>query len=71
MTPAQQIIYIYGPQQWKMQNNVNLIEKTSNDYLITPGIGAHKLHTRNLSWYKARKICIQEGGEFLTEITLN
>ncbi|GAB1862247.1 Hemolymph lipopolysaccharide-binding protein-like isoform X2 [Camponotus japonicus] len=62
LTPAQQIIYIYGPNQWKMQNNVNLIEKAGNDYLITPGIGAHKLHIGQLSWNKARKICIQEGG---------
>lgn len=62
LTPAQQIIYIYGPQQWKMQNAVNLIEKAGNDYLITPGMGAHKLHIRKLSWTKARRICIQEGG---------
>lgn len=54
-----------------MQNTGNLIEKAGNDYLITPGIGAHKLHLRKLPWYKARKICIQEGGEFLIEITLN
>lgn len=61
LNPAQQIIYIYGPNQWKMQNN--LIEKAGNDYLITPGIGAHKLHIRNLPWNKARRICIQEGGK--------
>ncbi|KMQ90804.1 hemolymph lipopolysaccharide-binding protein [Lasius niger] len=62
LTPAQQIIYIYGPNQWKMQNGVNLVEKAGNDYLITPGMGAHKLHTRKLPWNKARRICIQEGG---------
>nr|XP_012231493.1 PREDICTED: hemolymph lipopolysaccharide-binding protein-like [Linepithema humile] len=61
LTP-QQIIYVYGPQQWKTQNGVNLIEKAENDFLITPGIGAHKFHNRKLPWYKARKICIQEGG---------
>ncbi|XP_072748004.1 hemolymph lipopolysaccharide-binding protein-like [Anoplolepis gracilipes] len=60
LTPAQQIIYIYGPNQWKTQNN--LIEKAGNDYLITPGMGAHKLHLRKVLWNKARKICIQEGG---------
>ncbi|XP_011172832.1 hemolymph lipopolysaccharide-binding protein isoform X2 [Solenopsis invicta] len=61
LTPAQQIIYIYGPRQWKMQDS-NLINKAGNDYLITPGMGAHKLHVRKLPWYKARRICIQEGG---------
>lgn len=68
VTSAQQIIYIYGPNQWKTQNNVNLIKKASSGYLITPGIGAHKLHIRQLPWNKARKICIQEGGEFLKRI---
>lgn len=71
LTPAQQIIYIYGPNQWKMQNGVNLVEKAGNDYLITPGMGAHKLHIRKLPWNKARRICIQEGGEFLTRIVFN
>ncbi|XP_012537008.1 hemolymph lipopolysaccharide-binding protein [Monomorium pharaonis] len=60
LIPAQQIIYVYGPRQWKMQNNI--IDKTGNDYLITPGMGAHKLHIRQLPWNKARRICIQEGG---------
>lgn len=68
LTPGQQIIYIYGPRQWKMQNGNNLIEKAGSDYLITPGMGAHKLHTRKLPWNHARRICIQEGGEFLTAI---
>ncbi|XP_018404189.1 PREDICTED: hemolymph lipopolysaccharide-binding protein-like [Cyphomyrmex costatus] len=62
LSPAQQIIYIYGPHQWKMQNGNNLIEKLGNDYLITSGIGAHKLHVRKLPWNKARRICIEEGG---------
>lgn len=71
LTPAQQIIYIYGPNQWKTQNNVDLIEKAGSDYLITPGIAAHKLHIRKLTWNKARKACIQEGGKFLTRIVFN
>ncbi|TGZ48335.1 Hemolymph lipopolysaccharide-binding protein [Temnothorax longispinosus] len=62
LSPAQQIIYIFGPRQWKMQNGINLIEKAGSDYLITPGMGAHKLHVRKLPWNKARRICIQEGG---------
>jgi len=68
LSPAQQIIYIYGPRQLKMQDGINLIEKAGSDYLMTPGIGAHKLHFRKLSWNKARRICIEEGGKFLTVI---
>lgn len=71
LTPAQQIIYIYGPRQWRMQNGNNLVDIAGNGYLITSGMGAHKLHVRKLPWYKARRICIQEGGEFLTAILLN
>ncbi|XP_029665636.1 hemolymph lipopolysaccharide-binding protein-like isoform X2 [Formica exsecta] len=70
LTPAQQIIYIYGPNQWKTQNNVDLIEKAGNDYLITPGIAAHKLHIRKLTWNKARKACIQEGENKASEAWL-
>jgi len=68
LNSAQQIIYIYGPRQWKTQNDNNLREKAGDDYLITPSMSAHKLHVRKLTWNKARRICIQEGGEFLTTI---
>jgi len=47
-----------------MQNTANLIEKVGSDYLMTPGMGAHKLHLRKLAWNRARKVCLQEGGEF-------
>lgn len=63
--PAHQVVYINGLPQWKTRNAVNILEKAGNDYLVTPGLGAHKLHIRKLSWNRARKICIQEGGEFL------
>ncbi|XP_076643571.1 uncharacterized protein LOC143353852 [Halictus rubicundus] len=33
-----------------------------DDYLLTPGIGMHKFHTRSVSWNAARKICNEEGG---------
>lgn len=33
-----------------------------DDYQYSPGIGAHKLHTRAKIWNEARKICIEEGG---------
>ncbi|XP_054001318.1 hemolymph lipopolysaccharide-binding protein isoform X1 [Hylaeus anthracinus] len=32
------------------------------DYIVTPGIGAHKLHTRKQNWNVARKACMDEGG---------
>lgn len=31
-----------------------------DDYVYTPGIGLHKLHTNALSWNKARKACMKE-----------
>ena len=33
-----------------------------DDYYYTPGVGAHKLHTRAVSWNDARKMCNDEGG---------
>ncbi|XP_043249688.1 hemolymph lipopolysaccharide-binding protein-like [Colletes gigas] len=38
----------------------NVLRRT--DYVITPGIGAHKLHTRKQMWNVARKSCMEEGG---------
>lgn len=32
----------------------------ADDYIRTPGLGSHKLHTDDLSWNEARKICIKE-----------
>ncbi|OXU32092.1 hypothetical protein TSAR_007849 [Trichomalopsis sarcophagae] len=45
-----------------------------DDYRYSPGIGAHKLHTRAASWNEARKMCNEEGGHLaiinsLTEAT--
>lgn len=33
-----------------------------DDYHYTAGIGAHKLHTRAVTWNDARKVCNEEGG---------
>ena len=33
-----------------------------DDYHYTPGVGAHKLHTRAVTWNEARKMCNDEGG---------
>lgn len=32
------------------------------DYVYTPGIGSHKLHTNAKTWNEARKVCNEEGG---------
>ncbi|XP_043287181.1 hemolymph lipopolysaccharide-binding protein-like [Venturia canescens] len=33
-----------------------------DDYQYTPGLGAHKLHTRAATFNEARKVCNEEGG---------
>ncbi|XP_076382476.1 uncharacterized protein LOC117225762 [Megalopta genalis] len=33
-----------------------------DDYLITPGIGMHKFHSRSVTWNDARRTCYDEGG---------
>lgn len=59
------------------QNNINagtqiviisvdqtIVAKVNTDgYLVTPGIGAHKLRTDSLTWNDARQACVQEGGK--------
>ncbi|XP_078042724.1 hemolymph lipopolysaccharide-binding protein-like [Augochlora pura] len=32
-----------------------------NDYIVTPGLGAHKIHKREMSWNDARLVCLMEG----------
>ncbi|XP_078041923.1 hemolymph lipopolysaccharide-binding protein-like [Augochlora pura] len=31
------------------------------DYRVTPGLGAHKIHQREVTWNEARKLCMAEG----------
>lgn len=42
----------------KISNENSLIR---NDYVITPGIGIHKIHKRKITWNEARKYCMAEG----------
>ncbi|XP_020289442.1 hemolymph lipopolysaccharide-binding protein-like [Pseudomyrmex gracilis] len=53
---GQQVLFIYveGSRAQKLKNRGN--------YLVTPGVGAHKLYLDQLSWAKARQACVQEGG---------
>ena len=39
----------------------NAGDGTREDYVRTPGIGSHKLHTEALSWNDARRACMEEG----------
>ena len=39
----------------------NAGDGTREDYVWTPGIGSHKLHTEALSWNHARRACMVEG----------
>lgn len=61
---GQQIFYVYGEQYFRrlFGDNKRAV-RPENDYLITEGIGAHKLHRRKITWNKARKLCIEEGGK--------
>ncbi|KAL6440356.1 hypothetical protein ACFW04_003123 [Cataglyphis niger] len=57
---GQQVFYIYNEQQLK--GLLPSSKERLNGYMVTPGINAHKLHPRKLTWNKARQACIQEGG---------
>ncbi|XP_032686805.1 hemolymph lipopolysaccharide-binding protein-like [Odontomachus brunneus] len=60
---GQQIFYVYGEQQFrKLFGGAKSAGNIENDYLVTEGIGAHKLHRRKVIWNKARRTCIEEGG---------
>lgn len=58
---GQQVFYIYNEQQLK--ELLPSSKERLNGYTVTPGINAHKLHPRKLTWNKARQACIQEGGK--------
>ncbi|XP_014487787.1 PREDICTED: hemolymph lipopolysaccharide-binding protein-like [Dinoponera quadriceps] len=60
---GQQIFYVYDEQQFRQlfsdSTHTEIVEK---GYLVTPNIGAHKLHPRKITWNNARRACIDEGG---------
>lgn len=69
---GQQIFYVYDEQQLKrllllLRNNDGVNkdadEKPRNGYLVTPGMGAHKVYRRHLSWSNAREACAEDGGK--------
>ncbi|XP_076278558.1 hemolymph lipopolysaccharide-binding protein-like [Lasioglossum baleicum] len=46
-------------------SNSNLLKpkkRIRDDYLLTPNVGRHKLHTRSVPWHVGRRICREEGG---------
>ncbi|XP_011341207.1 hemolymph lipopolysaccharide-binding protein-like [Ooceraea biroi] len=60
----QQVFYLFNGQQLKqlLLNNNNTKKGIKDDYIITPGMGRHKLHLDAVTWNVARRACIQEGG---------
>lgn len=61
---GQQIFYFYNEQQAKrlFADDKHTGQLKYDDYLVSSGIGAHKLHIRKVTWNNARRACIQEGG---------
>lgn len=56
-----EVYYIYNEEQFKRL--LPSSKERLKDYIVTPGISAHKLNPRKLTWNKARQACIQEGGK--------
>ncbi|KAG7207839.1 hypothetical protein KM043_009440 [Ampulex compressa] len=53
---VQQIFYFSDQQREAAERQV------PDDYVATPDVAAHKLNPRLLTWNRARKACIEEGG---------
>lgn len=57
---------IYGPYGKLIESvnktKMNETREIRDDYNITPGLGAHKLHMTKITWNKARTVCAIEGG---------
>nr|XP_031828216.1 hemolymph lipopolysaccharide-binding protein-like [Nomia melanderi] len=50
-------------QKLLLKNDLKLSKpELRDDYVYTPDIGLHKLHTRSVTWNAARIICKEEGG---------
>lgn len=50
-------------QKLLLKNDLKLSKpELRDDYVYTPDIGLHKLHTRSVTWNAARMICKEEGG---------
>lgn len=43
------------------QTNLITQQLEKEGYVLTPGIGLHKLHTVPKNWNDARKLCMEEG----------
>ncbi|XP_076643428.1 salivary C-type lectin 2-like isoform X10 [Halictus rubicundus] len=46
---------------WPQGCCVNNLNRT--DYVITPGVGAHKLFQNEVTWNRARDICVRDGAQ--------
>nr|XP_031826783.1 hemolymph lipopolysaccharide-binding protein-like [Nomia melanderi] len=61
---AQQVFFISSsPNQWQKKFRTCVTQMVRDDYVITPDKGFHKLHMRKMTWNRARKSCLEEGGQ--------
>ena len=61
---AQQVFFLNGLSdmlRMAMKGCVSHVQR--DDYVVTVGIGAHKLNKRKVKWDEARKACMAEGGQ--------
>lgn len=60
---AQQVFFVNGlPDMFRKGMKECKTHLQRDDYLVTAGMGAHKLHTNLMTWNQARKTCKAEGG---------
>ena len=61
---AQQVFFLYDlPDLLRKVKQGCASHVQRDDYVVTVGIGAHKLNKRKVKWDKARKACMAEGGQ--------
>ena len=60
---GQQVFFVNGPPDMLHKGTKGCMSYLQrDDYVVTVGIGAHKLHKRKMKWNQARKSCMDEGG---------
>ena len=61
---AQQVFYLNVlPDMLRKVMKGCVSHMQRDDYVVTVGIGAHKLNKRKVKWDEARKACMAEGGQ--------
>ena len=61
---GQQVFFVNGPPDMLRKGTKGCMSYLQrDDYVVTVGMGAHKLHKRRMKWNQARKSCMDEGGQ--------